>query len=67
MKKNAPPFFPSMVSQKAANVKGVTMKYLKEFFKSLVFIFGLTEEARKEAVDLGLVDYSGQGRDKYGR
>lgn len=43
------------------------MKYLKKFLKDLVFIFGLTEEARKEAVDLGLVDYSGQGRDKYGR
>lgn len=43
------------------------MKYLKKFLKDLVFIFGLTEEAKKEAVDLGLVDYSGQGRNKYGR
>ena len=43
------------------------MKYLKKIFKDLVFIFGLTKEARKEAVNLGLVDYSGQGRNKYGR
>ena len=43
------------------------MKYLKKFLKDLVFMFALSEEARKEAVDLGLVDYSGQGRNKYGR
>ena len=56
-----------MITQKAEIVKGVTMKYLKKIFKDLFFIFGLTEEARKEAVDLGLVDYSGQGRNEYGR
>ena len=43
------------------------MKYLKQFFKNLVFILGLTEKARQNAVDLGLVNYSGQGRNKYGR
>ena len=47
------------------------MKYLKDFFKvlwkNIAFIFALTKEAKREAVDLGLVDYSGQGRDKYGR
>ena len=43
------------------------MKYLKNFFKAIVFVLGLSDEARREAVDLGLVDYSGQGRDKYGK
>lgn len=43
------------------------MKYLKNFFKAVAFILGLTEKVRREAVDLGLVDYSGQGRNKYGK
>ena len=60
-------FFSSMISQKAAKVKEDKMQYLKKFLKDLVFIFGLTEEAKKEAVDLGIVDYSGQGRNKYGK
>jgi hypothetical protein len=54
--------------------QGGKMKYLKKILKFLRrlweetdFIFGLTDEGRKKQVDLGLVDYSGQGRDKYGR
>lgn len=43
------------------------MKYLKQFFYNLVFILGLTEKAKQKAVDLELIDYSGQGRNKYGR
>lgn len=43
------------------------MKYLKKIFKGLVFMFQLTDGAKKKAVDLGLVDYSGQGRNEYGR
>lgn len=42
-------------------------KAFKAFFNGIIFIFGLTDEARKEAVDLGLCDYSGQGRNKYGK
>ncbi len=42
-------------------------KFLKALWKNIAFIFALTREAKNEVVDLGLVDYSGQGRDKYGR
>ena len=43
------------------------MKYLKKIFKGLVFIFGLTEEVKKNMVDMGFVDFGGQGRNKYGK
>ena len=43
------------------------MKYLKKFINAFVFIFALSEKARREAVDLGLVDYSGQGKNQYGK
>lgn len=32
----------------------------------VAFILGSDCEIRREAVDAGLCDYSGQGRDKYG-
>ena len=62
-----PSFFPSMVSQKTANVKGVKMKYLKKFLKGLILMLNQTEEVRKNVVNMGLVDFGGQGRNKYGR
>lgn len=37
---------------------------MKKLFELAKILFGLRSE---KAVDLGLVDYSGQGRDKYGR
>ncbi len=44
---------------------------MKKFFKTLLdwCVFLLTGKGRiaDEAVDEGLIDYSGQGRDKYGR
>ena len=40
---------------------------MKRFIKSFVTILKLTLGIKcREAVDEGLVDYSGQGRDKYG-
>lgn len=43
-------------------------KFLKKFIDILAFCLGVrgTETARKY-VDLGILDFSGQGRDKYGR
>lgn len=43
------------------------LKFLRKLWKDVDFIFGISAEAKREAVDLGLVDYSGQGRNKYGR
>lgn len=44
---------------------------MKKFFKRvadrLIFLFTGKGEIGKEAADEGLVDYSGQGRDKYGK
>lgn len=41
------------------------MKYIKKVWDVIVKIFDGTY--KREAVDLGLCDFSGQGRDKYGR
>ena len=43
------------------------MKYLKKFLKGLVLMLNQTEEVIKNIVDMGIVDFSGQGRNKYGR
>lgn len=44
---------------------------MKNFFKRvadwLIFLFTGKGEIGKEAADEGLVDYGGQGRDKYGK
>lgn len=44
---------------------------MKNFFKSLLnwIMFFLTGKGEivNEAIEAGLIDYSGQGRDKYGR
>lgn len=40
---------------------------LKKFFDILVFIFTSKGEIANEMVDAGVLDLSGQGRDKYGK
>lgn len=44
---------------------------MKKFFNSLlnwiVFFLTCKGEISNEAIEAGLIDYSGQGRDKYGR
>ena len=40
---------------------------MKKFFKWLIFLFTGKGEIGERGVDQGLVDYSGQGRDTYGR
>lgn len=40
---------------------------LKKIFDLLAFLLGIRSDARDQAVDDGICDYSGQGRDKYGR
>jgi hypothetical protein len=37
-------------------------KFMKKFIEVVIFIFD-----KRGSVNLGLCDYSGQGRDKYGR
>ena len=40
---------------------------LHKIFQWILFILGFDCEMRGQAVDDGLLDFSGQGRDKYGR
>ena len=44
---------------------------MKRFFKKcldvLMFVLGFDCDMRRQAVDDGLLDFSGQGRDKYGK
>ncbi len=42
------------------------MKALKKFFEAIIFTLGLNGEIRKNAVDDGICDFSGQGKNKYG-
>lgn len=42
-------------------------KAVKKIFDVLAFLFGIGGKTRDNAVDEGLCDFSGQGRDKYGR
>lgn len=39
----------------------------KKIFDLVAFLLGIRTDTRDEAVDEGLCDFSGQGRDKYGR
>ena len=43
------------------------MKILKIVFDWLVFLLTGKGELAEEMVDKGLIDYSGQGRNKYGK
>ena len=42
-------------------------KVLKKVLDVILFVLGFDCETRREAVDAGLIDLSGQGRDKYGK
>lgn len=42
------------------------MKVLKSIFNWLAFLFTGKGDIANEAIDAGVIDYSGQGRDKYG-
>lgn len=41
-------------------------KVLKAIWEMVIFALGFDGEIRKNAVDAGICDFSGQGRDKYG-
>lgn len=43
------------------------MKIIKRILQWLAFLFVHDGDIAKEAVDEGLCDFSGQGRDKYGK
>lgn len=40
---------------------------LRKIFDVILFIFGLDSECRRKAVDDGICDLSGQGKDRYGK
>lgn len=40
------------------------MKHLKKFFETVLLILGYDCQARRDAVDEGLLDFGGQGRNK---
>ena len=41
-------------------------KFLRGVFEFFAFILGFDCQTRRDAVDAGICDFSGQGRDKYG-
>ena len=43
------------------------MKTLKKILNIIIFILTGKGPIANEAIDEGLIDYSGQGRDKYGK
>lgn len=43
------------------------MKILKKILNWCVFLFTCKGEVANEAVNDGLIDHSGQGRDEYGK
>ena len=47
--------------------RGIKMKILKNILNWFMFIVGEKSELTDEMVDEGLIDYSGQGRDEYGK
>lgn len=42
-------------------------KAIKKIFDVIAFLLGADSECRRKAVDDGLCDFSGQGRDKNGK
>lgn len=42
-------------------------KAVKKIFDVLAFLLGIGGKIADEGVDAGVLDYSGQGRNKYGR
>lgn len=48
--------------------KGFDMKKaVKKIFDLILFLLGLDSECRRKAVDDGICDLSGQGKDRYGK
>lgn len=43
------------------------MKLIKAIFEFFALLLGVDSDSRREAVDNGICDFSGQGRDKYGK
>lgn len=48
-------------------MKKVIRKVFKAVFNVFALLVGADCEARRKAVDEGVCDFGGQGRDKYGR
>ncbi len=48
-------------------MKKTLCRVFKAIFNALALLVGADCEARRQAVDDGICDFSGQGRDKYGR
>lgn len=42
-------------------------KAIKKIFDVIAFLLGADSECRRKAVDDGLCDFSGQGKDRYGK
>lgn len=42
-------------------------KAFKKILDLILFVFGLDSDTRREAADDGICDFSGQGKNKYGR
>lgn len=42
-------------------------KAVRKIFDFIAFLLGADSECRRKAVDDGLCDYSGQGKDRYGK
>lgn len=42
-------------------------KFLKVFFEIIALLVGADCETRRAAVESGICDFSGQGRDQYGK
>ena len=45
----------------------IMKKAIKKFFEEIAYILGFGGKTRRQTVDDGICDFSGQGRDKYGR
>ncbi len=43
------------------------MKILKRIFDEIIFALGFDGEIRRQAVDDGICDFGGQGKNMYGR
>lgn len=43
------------------------MKLIRSMLDFILFILGFDCKTRRDAVDEGLCDFGGQGRDKYGK
>ena len=42
-------------------------KVFKKIFDVIAFLLGADSECRRNAVDNGLCDFGGQGKDRYGK